>query len=31
MTVGYGDIVPKNPLEVLVVTLVQIFGTFLLI
>jgi hypothetical protein len=27
MTVGYGDITPKNRLEVLVVSFIEIFGT----
>lgn len=28
MTVGYGDITPKNQLEVAIVSMVEIFGTF---
>lgn len=31
MTVGYGDITPKNYVEVLVVSMVEIFGTRFLI
>lgn len=31
MTVGYGDITPKNYVEVLVVSMVEIFGTTFLI
>ena len=27
LTVGYGDISPKNPAEVVVITFVEIFGT----
>lgn len=29
MTVGYGDITPKNYAEVIVVSMVEIFGIFL--
>jgi hypothetical protein len=28
LTVGYGDITPKNQEEVIVVTLVEVFGKF---
>jgi hypothetical protein len=28
LTVGYGDICPKNPWEVIVVTLIEVFGKY---
>ena len=31
LTVGYGDITPKNPLEVIIVILFEIFGIYYLI
>jgi len=31
LTVGYGDITPKNPAEVIIVVLVEIFGIFYVI
>lgn len=31
LTVGYGDITPRNYAEVIVVTLIEIFGTCLVI